>query len=1085
MAKSYWIRGSKREAPPKPIKDGANIYDLVMEYNPVTGQWAAPTICLQNNQPVLRKEWSKTFVAHDDIITFVELPRGGGGSNPLQIIFSIAVMAVAWWAGPVIAGALGLGQTAATLISGSILMAGGLLAGAIFKQKAISGQTATSEQADPTYSVSGGNRARLYEVIGEEFGRMRIVPDQVARPWAYYIGNDQYYYQVLGIGRGLYEVESMSFGDTKFWTKNDGLVSGYEVELEFQEPGQPVSLFPDNVDTSIEVAGQEIFNPNHPEYKGWLGPYSANSPGTKTNRIVSNIVFPAGGGKYNDKGDLVSITATIEIQYQEINDAGATIGAWINLVTQSWTLRTLTPQRFSIDKAIKEGRYQIRVRRTDDAVLDSNGVKGTYMGKMMWEGLLSFLPGTLSYNQSTIALRIKASNAITQQAASSISIICTRKLPIYNSVTKKWSEQPQPTRKLVAALSHILRTDWGGRLPDRLIDLETLWGAIDNKMTELGWTFDGHFISETTVWELILQICQPFRVVPRIVNGAVTFVFDQANRPVRHVFTAHDIIRNSLTMTYNTFSDSTPDDIMWSYLDESVNFQNREVRCALPDSENRTPAVQSPIGVVNRDQAHKMGIFQASVNRKRRITAKFQCEAIGRLLLMGDVCALQHPFFSNLTSGPIAWWDEDTLMFDLGVEIEVPKFDIYLTLNRPDGSPWGPCKISLVSGMQIYLDAADYQNLISQGQGNPFDWVDFGQGRLPTIWTIQKGRDFDRKMIITSVVPVDAWHYEINCINDDPTIDEYKNMPTPIWEFRGQDTGSFISLTAPSGLAVTGLGESDAPILRVTWLPVVGATGYRIEQSIGTGTWGLSQDVTDNIAEVTVAPGAIGLRVAARDSEGRVGLWSRWTGRTDALYYLAPSFDGTYAGAKATLTWSPPSTATGTGAPIAWDLFVVDAGGFTVLREIELHPDERSFTYTPEMGAADGGPFRDINFTMQYRTALGNLSESASLMLSEPAPMLYGASVEVGATSLTISNAEADSATTGLIIARGSNSNFQPLEVLETKTVNLNALPFTWSGLTTGTTYYFRIAATDAFFTATQNKLDLEWSDVYPVTPGA
>lgn len=63
-----------------------------------------------------------------------------------------------------------------------------------------------------------------------------------------YIENEQYGYFVYALGRGNYDVESMSFGDTVFWRASGGVDSAYDnVQVEFVPAGSPVTLFPDNV----------------------------------------------------------------------------------------------------------------------------------------------------------------------------------------------------------------------------------------------------------------------------------------------------------------------------------------------------------------------------------------------------------------------------------------------------------------------------------------------------------------------------------------------------------------------------------------------------------------------------------------------------------------------------------------------------------------------------------------------------------------------------------------------------------------------------------------------------------------------
>ena len=974
MPVASFIRGF-RKADVRPAKAGASIRDIVLEYNPETGDWQGPTVCHLNDAPVLRKDWASTLLAEGDNLTFTELPRGGGGgggSNPLQIIFSVVLIAAAVLIPPLLGPAFAAGTLGGALLSGAIMAVGGLLMGLLFKTPALpQGHSANIEQADPTYSpIISRNRARLFEVIGENFGRIQIVPDLVANAWAYYIGNQAWSYQVFGLGLGEHELESLAFGDTVIWRADSGMTAGYEIEIQHLGPGRAVSLFPDNVETSIEVGGQEIFPPNHAEYNGSIGPHSANPPGTVTTRIVNNIVFSRGGGRYDDQGNLQALSFHLVIQAQRIDDFGQAMGEWFNLFSGALTYRTMTPQRISIDEAVPEGRYQVRVYRTDRPPLD-----GRTMWTIQWESLFSFLPGTLRYNQSVVAMRIKSSNILTQQAASSLKATLTRKLPLYDLQTKTWSE-PVPTRKLAAALSWVLKAEWGGNLPDRLIDLDTLWGDIDRTMEEKDWTFDGRFSGDSTVWARVMEMCQPFRLVPRIAGGVATFIYDRPGRPVRHIFTPRNVVRGSLTITYNTFGEDTPDDIMGSYLDEAAGFAQREVRSALPDSESRNPAVRSDIGIVKRKHRFQAGNFMANCNRKRRIAAKFQTEAIGRLILMGDVIAMNHPFYSNLASGEITGWNEESLSFDLGVELAEPQETVYLALTQPDGSPWGPCQISAVIGSEVFLARADYELIRSQGQNNPFYWVDFGQGRAATIWTVQAGKEFSGRMLVQSVAPVDRWHWEITAINDAPDTDEYDDLPVPPWEWRGQEVESAPPLGAPSGLTAEGLGTPEAPIIGFRWSPIASARSYRIEESVGPALWGMERDVPTNAAQIEVSPGYVSFRVAALDSEGRPGPWSRWSGDTDSLYPPAPIItDSSFEGGVAWMSWEAPPEATGSDAPAAWILTLLSPDGFSVIQREELRPD--IFELACETG------LDVLNIELRFRTFQGRLSRAANLTLIE------------------------------------------------------------------------------------------------------
>lgn len=986
MAIVSWTRANRKEPKWRPVNRAARtIQDIVLEYNPETGKWQAPTICLVNNAPVLQRHWGATPVKEGQIINFVELPRGGGGgSDPAQIAVTLAFVAVAAYTGTWVSGLVGagtaLGVAAGAVTAGAIMIIGSWIMGRIFPTQALPpGHSGNIEQADPTYSpLISQNRARLYEVIGENFGRVQIVPDLAANAYARYINNEAWSYQVFGIGMGKYDIEALFFGDTPIWRKGSGLVSGYEVNLQFLEPGETVTLFPDNVEGSIEVAGQEIFPANHDSAGGQnpyiIGPFSVNPPGTVTTRIVNNLVFPEGGGRFRDNGGLAATTFSPVIEAQEIDDNGQPLGDWFTLWSGNLTYSTLTPQRISIDEEVPEGRYQVRIFRTDTPNLD-----GRTRYRMLWESLYSFLPGTLSYNQSVIAMEIKSGNILTQQAFNSFRVLLTRKLPLYDPQTKTWSDE-QPTRKFAAALSHVLRTEWGGNLPDRLIDLDILWGDIDQTMTQKDWTFDGRITGDYTVWQLVMEMCQPFRLVPRLAGGPVTFVYDKSGRAVRHIFTPRGVIRGSLVITYETFSEDTPDDLLTSYLDEDAGFAQREVRSALPDSESRNPAVKSVISIVKRKQAFQAGIFTAECNRKRRISVKFQTEAIGRLILMGDVCALNHPFFSDLSSGEIADWNEEALSLDLGAEITPPaEGDIYLALTRPDGTPWGPCKIAAVAGQEVILDRADYEFIRAQSQpdDNPFDWADFGQGRAATVWTIQSGKEFAGRILVQSVAPVDRWRWEITAINDAPDLGEFDDLPVPPHQWRGQAVETVQPLEAPKNLTAEGQGAPENPAINLMWSPVPRARGYRVEQSVGPALWGMGQDVTTNAVRIEVSPGYVAFRVAALDIEGRPGPWTGWYGDTGSLFLPAPIILGSsFAAGAAWINWAAPPEATGSNAPAAWILTLLSPDGSTVVRTEEIRSDIFDLTYPTDLEA--------LNIELRFRTYRGQLSGAAVLTLINP-----------------------------------------------------------------------------------------------------
>lgn len=187
----------------------------------------------------------------------------------------------------------------------------------------------------------------------------------------------------------------------------------------------------------------------------------------------------------------------------------------------------------------------------------------------------AILPGTYAYPVSCIAFSVRANNALTQNASTRFSVIATRKLPLYDRATKTWSDET-PTRSWAAAVAHVCKCEWGGRVSDANIDLDALW-AIDEKLQARGWQYDSYIDGAYLVWPLLVEMCQSQCVIPRFVGPVLSFVMDAADRPPVFALTPRNIVRNSFFVTYATWSDETPDDVTVEYLDADYGYQQRDV----------------------------------------------------------------------------------------------------------------------------------------------------------------------------------------------------------------------------------------------------------------------------------------------------------------------------------------------------------------------------------------------------------------------------------------------------------------------------------------------------------------------------
>lgn len=964
------------------------------------GRFPAPVIAIVGSKPAVRELGDWNYPLSGACVQFRQLALGGGGgggSNPLQIVMQVAVIvlaaaAAAFTGGTSFLGIAGLGLGWGTLAGGLVgagaMMLGTMLMGALFPQSLPQGQLGANAAAaaSPTYSInSSGNQARLYQPEPEGFGRMKIVPDFVANTWTQYINNDQIGYFVYGIGRGRYEVESLQFGESVFW-RDGALVkdSPYEIQdIQFVEPGQTVTIFPDNVIASDEVSGQELFAPNDAEFSGSIGPYATNPPGTKTNRLLFDFVLQSGIGRYDDQGNLNNYTVSWRLRYQAIDDFGNPASEWAILDEITVTNGTLTPQRMTRAYDVAEGRYRCDVVRTSGTTGD-----GRTLDTLIWGAMRAMLPGTYAYPISCVAFSVRANNALTQSASTRFSLTATRKLPLYDRSSKTWDNET-PTRSWAAAVSHVCKCEWGGRISDANIDLDALW-AIDEKLQARGWHYDAYIDGPYLVWPLLVEMCQSQCVIPRLVGPVLSFVMDVADRSPAFALTPRNIMRNSFSVTYATWSDETPDDVTVEYLDAAYGFQQRDVTATLPESESREPSSLNILGITSREHAHKVAVAYAAHNRWQRVIVECQVEALGRIINRGDVCTVAHPRFKNTASGAVTDWNEGGLRLALKKDMARPLpegNDLYLALTRQDGSVWGPCRLAALENSTAVLDSADYATLLLQGQGNPFEWLASGVDRQPTAWTLYTSRIYQRLMVVDAVTTQDFLHYSLKLLNFDARIYQYDSLETPPWQGRGQ-LPALETLGAPENLR--GVIKA-AETVTLVWMSVSGASWYEVETSATGETWvSLGRS---NVAQmtVTVAPGVIYARVRAV-SDSLQGGWTVWQGDTTIPAPAMPEIavDEGYTGGTALVSWESVEHAE------QYAVALKSGGKVVYTGKMESGP----FEVTPEI--QEGGPYRSLVCTVSA-VGVGGTSQGAKVKLEDKAPdMPTDAQIVAHADSVTL-----------------------------------------------------------------------------------
>ncbi len=817
-----------------------------------------PFICLVNGVPVLRANngWQRK-ISDGDVVAFITLPQGGGGSNPLRIILMVGLAIAAPGLGSSLVGenlaaveAFG-GMTYASLASSIIGFVGNALINALIPppKPTSSSQAQSSAAASPTYNLNAqGNSARIGQAIPVLYGQHLIYPDFAAEPYTEYAGNEQYLYQLFCIGQGQYDVSNIKIEDTD-------IANFAEVTYEVVSPGALVTLFPSNVITANEVSGQELLT------NVAVGAFMTTPAGIQTNFIAVDIVAPRGLYYANDAGGLSNVGVAFKVEARMVNDAGTPIGSWGILGSETINAATGTPQRRSFKYTVAKARYEVKVTRTDIKQTDSR-----YGHEIDWVSLRAYIPDSQNYGDLTmLAVRMRATNNISSQSARRINCIAQRKLPVWNGTT--WSA-PTATRSICWALADALRASYGGNIADSRIDLAQLL-ALDATLAARGDTFDGIFDQKQVLWEALTLIARAGRIKPYVQGGMYHFTRDGAVTLPVALFSQRNIVKNSLKVEYLLPSDETADSVMVTYFDAAKQ-KPLEILAQLPGYSSDNPYPIDLFGVTNADHAWREGRYIAAANRYRRQSISFTTEMEVFIPTFGDLIAIAHDRMQRNVAGDVLGYNAGTKILTLSEPVTFAAGNHYFGFKLRDGSFSGPWLAT--AGVD------EYHPVLSL----PLDFTpDTDTTREKTTFTFGKGEEYRKLARVISVRPRSIHQVEILCVNEDPAVHTADTGITPppssYWNLPAKITRPLVT-----GLSVTLSGTPSNPQLAIDWIPAAGADHYYVETSYDNGaSWQRRGEVSSANTLVAAQRGTVYVRVAG------VGLsqgdWVQWIGNPYAV----------------------------------------------------------------------------------------------------------------------------------------------------------------------------------------------------------
>lgn len=808
-----------------------------------------PTYLRVNGQDMMREEWKTYKLQNGDKCVF--MPVIGGGTFILILIaIVIAIVLVLFLDVPIV-------------------------------------NPSGTPEADPVYSLNGQqNKNRLNDPIERHYGLTRHWPSYAAKSWNQFVGNDQYLYSLFCIGLGEYDIVEKLVGDTP--------ISNFsEIEEEVYQPGETVTLFPIDVETSEEVQGIELFGPNQTgdpgeedegDYDGPVGPFTANAANTTTKHLEFDIVFDGGLYTSNDKGGLVPLSVEVKFEHRLIDDNGDPLGDWVLSIQKTFEFATRTPQRQTLIVTVPQGRYEVRGERVTDANLTSRASDA-----VKWAALRSFRDGGQNFPPNVMlwAVKAKATNNLNNQTRSLFNLRLQAKLPVYDMATDVW--ELQATRNPVWAMADILKSEYGMGASDTFLDLERLCELAEICETQelfFDWTFD----RRGRVWDACKTVLEVARAKPLMRGPRASAIRDQAAPTPVAGFNENNIVRGTFEAETKLSNKFEHDGLLIEYREQET-WTPETVLCLIGTDEGINPKQIQFLGCTDRTRAYRWGLYQRAVEVYNRENRKFTTGVEGLAISFGDVIALKHhglPSTEDFIDEQTGRLGHDAILpvfdeFAAFVEtlIRLPYAatftdpetnDHFISLRKTDGSLGGPFVATetadpFVVSIGENLDLGEYNVGEFSEPPTYFFGANSNLYELSKVVSVEPNSEFE---VTISTVPYDGRIYGF----DEEEAPPLNRPPTPV----PPD-----SLPTVSNLKVT-TNQANLSEAIVSWNASPIATDYIIEVSTNGTDYSTEARTQANVYALSVSPGTLWVRVyAIAVVAGPASTWTGLVGQASAI----------------------------------------------------------------------------------------------------------------------------------------------------------------------------------------------------------
>ncbi|MDV2988294.1 UNVERIFIED_CONTAM: host specificity factor TipJ family phage tail protein [Methylobacteriaceae bacterium AG10] len=720
----------------------------------------------------LRANWRRTLVGPDDVVLVTEVPLGRGIASIGLAIASIALIAVAPYAAPALAGALG---GAGIAVSAGVVQTGLVIGGVALGYAAQASAAAKKKTERSLYSVTGGgNVPKPGARKPLLYGRCWTTPPLSQKDFFAYDGDMMVLTKRMTLGIGRFHIHAVHVGEAVFWTEGGGIQAPFTstagplgTAIEFLY-GQPSTIAPGDVISSPSVVGQEMPRPGgNPEWTPW---FRLTPQGVTADAAQMSWTYPA-IYRVSSQGRQTPTVAGVIFQGQEIDpNTGEAVGPIIELwrSSEGATALTTTPlRRSAYFRLLKSGAYQVRAQN-----MYPEAVGFEQKNTASWDEMAAIEDDVrIRPNTTEIVMRVRAGKGLTVTAFSEIWVDATRIVPVWNGAA--WIEQPE--RKAVWAFADLVRSQHGLALPN---GFDQPKASYYHELLDANDTFDGALPEVSSFWEAASEVLLPLRADPVKVGPVHSFVRDESRAEPRHVLSRRQIVRDSGGATYKTKVEGG--DVIVEFDRDGDPRRPDEVRFSYGPA-TRTPKRYRVNGIRDGLHALKHATWLAAVavfrGAERRITTEWD----GRLVFPGDHVLSDLWFFKGKQAFGVASVSGNVLTLD--VTANVPAKWGYGSVRQRDGREWGILRMRGIGARGLELHPDDVTALVAQ-TGRSLADVLAQDSQSPTTIVIGDLTEIQETYVARSAIPSDADHVQIEMVRDDPRVwqllDEQVIAPAPI-----------------------------------------------------------------------------------------------------------------------------------------------------------------------------------------------------------------------------------------------------------------------------------------------------------------